>query len=86
MPVPDFAPLNPGYACYIFEMLTQHMLQDFGRYDTGGPEISRRWWRLSWNKKTDGIVKQICSKFSDAANAQLEGAEKRLSPAADAKP
>lgn len=72
--------------CYVFEVLTQHMLQDFGMYDTEGPEISRRWWKLGWTEKTDGVVRQICSKSRDAANAQLESAEKRLSPATDAKP
>lgn len=72
--------------CYVFEMLTQHMLQDFGKYDTGGPEISRNWWRLNWTQKHDGVIGQICSHIKGAAKAQLESAEKRLLTPTENKP
>jgi hypothetical protein len=61
-------------------MATQHKLQDFGKYDSGGRDASRRWWKVSWNDPTNGIVQQIASKFTEVARGQLESAEKRLSP------
>src|SRR5262249_20518653 len=64
--------------CYIFEVATQHMLRDFGKYDSHGPEISRRWWKRAWSEGAGKIATQISTKFSDAARLQLEGAEKRL--------
>lgn len=65
--------------CYIFEIVTQHRLQDFGKYDSGGPEASRRWWQINWSEKTSSIVEQISSKLSEIVREQLEAAEKRLS-------
>lgn len=66
--------------CYIFEIATQHLLRDFGRFEAYGPEASRRWWKVSWNGSTDNIAGQIASKFTETARGQLESAEKRLSP------
>jgi caspase domain-containing protein len=65
--------------CYIFEITTQHMLQDFGKFDTGGSELSRRWWKRAWTESTEGVVQQIAAKFDDATRKQLEDAETRLS-------
>lgn len=65
--------------CYIFEITTQHRLQDFGKFDTGGRELSRRWWKLAWTASTEGIVQQIAAKFDEAMRKQLEDAETRLS-------
>ncbi len=65
--------------CYIFEIATEHALQDFGKFDSGGPEVSRRWWKLTWRDKTDGIVKQVATKLTEVVRAQLESAEKRIS-------
>ncbi len=65
--------------CYIFEVATQHLLRDFGKYDANGPEASRRWWKVNWGEATDGIVTKISSKFTETVRGQLENAEKRLS-------
>ena len=65
--------------CYIFEITTQHMLQDFGKFDTEGGELSRRWWKLTRADSTEGVVLQIAAKFDEATRNQLEGAEERLS-------
>src|SRR5258708_34559892 len=65
--------------CYIFEVATEHLLRDFGKYDADGPEASRRWRKVSWSETTDGIVAKISSKFTDTGRGQLESAEKRLS-------
>jgi hypothetical protein len=64
--------------CYIFEVATQHMLRDFGKYDSSGPEISRRWWKCAWRNGSGTIASQISGKFAEAVRHQLENAEKRL--------
>ncbi len=65
--------------CYVFEITTQHLLRDFGKFDADGPEASRRWWKLSWAETTDGVVTQISDKLAKIVRGQLESAEKRLS-------
>jgi hypothetical protein len=64
--------------CYIFEIATQHMLRDFGRYDTSGPEVSRRWWKRVWADGTGTVVEQISTRIAEVVRQQLESAEKRL--------
>jgi hypothetical protein len=64
--------------CYLFEITTQHMLRDFGKFDAGGQEISRRWWKVAWSKTPEGVVSQIAAKLAEAVRTQLEEAEKRL--------
>ncbi|WP_025037437.1 caspase family protein [Bradyrhizobium sp. DOA9] len=66
--------------CYIFEVASQHMLTDFGKYDRDGIETSRRWWKIHWNATTNGVVEQIARKFGETVRTQLEEAEKRLTP------
>jgi hypothetical protein len=65
--------------CYIFEVATQHMVRDFGRYDPDGPEFSRTWWKCVWAEGTGGIVNQISAKIEKIVRQLLESAEKRLS-------
>jgi hypothetical protein len=72
--------------CYIFEITTQHMLQDFGKFDTGGRQLSNRWWNRAWTESTDDIVQQIAAKFDEATRKQLEDAETRLSKGSASAP
>jgi hypothetical protein len=64
--------------CYIFEAITQHMLRDFGKFDSSGQEISQRWWKADWLETTEGVIKQIAAKLDEAVRTQLEKAEERL--------
>jgi hypothetical protein len=64
--------------CYIFEATTQHMLRDFGKFDSSGQEISQRWWKADWLETTEGVIKQIAAKLDEAVRTQLEKAEERL--------
>ena len=64
--------------CYIFEIATQHMLRDFGKYNSDGQEISRRWWKRAWREGAGTIASQISKKFAEVVQNQLESAEKRL--------
>src|SRR5262249_9295564 len=45
--------------CYLFEIATQHMIRDFGKFDAHGQEISKRWWKVAWSGTTEGVVRQI---------------------------
>jgi hypothetical protein len=65
--------------CYVFEVATQHLLRDFGKYDAVGPEVSRRWWKCVWAEGTGTIADQISKKFAEVVSQQLESAERRLS-------
>ena len=64
--------------CYLFEIATQHMLCDFGKFDVNGQEISRRWWKMAWSATTKNVVRQIATKLAEVVRTQLEEAEKRL--------
>lgn len=65
--------------CYVFEVSTQHMLSDFGRYDEWGPEVSRRWWKLNWENFHHKVDEKIYEKISGIIQEQLDNAEKYLS-------
>jgi hypothetical protein len=62
------------------------MLQDFGKFDTGGRQLSNRWWNRAWTESTDDIVQQIAAKFDEATRKQLEDAETRLSKGSASAP
>ena len=64
--------------CYVFEVATEHLLQDFGKYDGDGNEITRRWWKLVWSEGVGTIAQQIAQKVATSVRQQLENAEKRL--------
>ena len=64
--------------CYVFEIATQHMLRDFNKYDSDGPEVSRRWWKRIWAEGTGDVAGQISTKIAEIVRQQLENAEKRL--------
>jgi hypothetical protein len=62
--------------CYIFEMLTQHSLRDWGIYDFDGEEIVRRWYKLNWTDDcdsiADGILEKICTAVQTSIDAALQ--------------
>lgn len=65
--------------CYLFEIATEHLLRDFGSFDSVGSEASRRWWKMSWRGSTKGVVSQISEKIAETLRGQLDSAEKRIS-------
>ncbi|MGD9830015.1 MAG: hypothetical protein AB7U66_14920 [Hyphomicrobiaceae bacterium] len=64
--------------CYVFEVVTQHRLHDFAKFDAEGIEVSRRWWKLNWFKSKHGVADQIAKALSGAVQEHLVEAEKRL--------
>lgn len=64
--------------CYVFEVATQHMLRDFGKFDDEGRELVRRWYRFKWTDSTDFVVAKISSKLAEIVRAHVESTIKRL--------
>jgi hypothetical protein len=64
--------------CYVFEIVTQHLLRDFGKFDTEGREVVQRWYKFRWGDRTDGVAIKISTKLGEILRGHLEGAAKRL--------
>ena len=65
--------------CYIFEMCTEHSLTDFGEYNGEGKEISRRWWKCSWDQETSEIVNKVVVNIDGAVRGLLAHTKQQLS-------
>jgi hypothetical protein len=64
--------------CYVFEIATQHMLRDFGKFDSEGSKVIQRWYKFDWRESTDGVVNKIASSFSEIVKNHIELAAKRI--------
>lgn len=64
--------------CYIFEIVSQHKLKDFGEFQTEGEEVVRRWHKLKWTESSDGVSTKIKSKLDEIVHEHLRQVEKRL--------
>lgn len=60
--------------CYLFEMLTQHSLRDWGTYDPSGEEIVRRWYKMKWTDDCESLVDGILQKINEAAQKSIDAA------------
>ena len=64
--------------CYVFEIGSQHSLEDFGEFSVKGDEAVRRWHKFDWSEKTDEVVTKIVSKLNDVVQEHLESTQQRL--------
>ena len=64
--------------CYVFEMATQHMLQDFGKYNIDGSKVVQRWYKFDWKESTEGVINKIAKSLSEIVKAHIESTAKRL--------
>lgn len=64
--------------CYVFEVATQHMLRDFGKYDAEGTSAVRRWYKFEWDESTDGVVRNIIATLTDVIQKHIDSILKRL--------
>lgn len=64
--------------CYVFEIGSQHSLEDFGEFSIKGDEVVRRWYKFDWSEKTDEVVTKIVSKLNDVVQEHLESTQQRL--------
>ena len=65
-------------SCYVFEVVSQQKLKDFGEFQTKGKEVIRRWYKFKWTETTDGVVAKIKSKLDEVVREHLEQTEKKL--------
>jgi len=64
--------------CYVFEMLSQHSLLDWGQFDSQGSELVRRWYKKGWTESPDKLVDQIFAKLHDAIQENVDSTAKIL--------
>jgi hypothetical protein len=65
--------------CYVMEMLTQHLLRDWGVFDFEGTEVVRRWYKLKWTDPCDFLVDNIFDKLRSAVQESVDAAARALS-------
>lgn len=72
----SFAPsLN---TCYVFEYLMSHELSDWGKYDGGGVEAKRRWYRFAWGDDFDAVVSKITANLGEHIDDDIASAINRF--------
>ena len=64
--------------CYVFEVIAQHSLEDFERYDEEGQGIVRRWYKFGWDENPDGVVDRVVAKLKEVVRDHLERTQQRL--------
>jgi hypothetical protein len=64
--------------CYVFEMLSQHSLLDWGQFDSQGSEVVRRWYKKGWTESSDGLVEQIFAKLHEVIQENVNSTAKFL--------
>jgi hypothetical protein len=64
--------------CYVFEVATQHMLHDFGKYDEDGTKAVQRWYKFDWKESTDGVVRKITDTLANEIRTHIENTAKRV--------
>ena len=64
--------------CYIFEVVSQHSLKDFGEYDDEGDKIVRRWYKFQWSDYSDRVVANIALKLDEIVREHLERTKQLL--------
>ncbi len=76
---PSAATISSLEICYVFEVATQHMLHDFGKYDVDGTKAVQRWYKFDWKESTDGVVRKISDTLAMIVLNHIENTAKRLS-------
>ena len=64
--------------CYIFEVVSQYSLKDFGEFDEEGDEVIRRWYKFQWSDNTDHVVTKIILKLDEIVQEHLEHTKQLL--------
>lgn len=59
-------------ACYIFEVVTRHALNDWGAFEPEGHEVNRRWYKLGWNESTDGMVEKFRAFLQETIDGHVQ--------------
>jgi hypothetical protein len=62
----------------VFEVATQHMLHDFGKYDIDGTKAIQRWYEFEWEESADDVIRKISDTLSGIVKSHIENTAKRL--------
>jgi hypothetical protein len=62
------------------EMLTRHLLTDWGVFDSEGVEVVRRWYKQPWTDSSEGLVEKIWQKMKDTLQENIDTAVKLRQP------
>jgi hypothetical protein len=65
--------------CFVFERLTRHDRSDWEDFESGGREMTRRWYRMTWDADLSSLVEKIASNVEEHAQQHIEAVAKRLS-------
>ncbi len=65
-------------SCYVFEVVTQNTMSDFGKFYGEQHEVVRRWYKCEWTDDTDSVVNNISSKLTEIVKEHIENTIKRL--------
>jgi hypothetical protein len=66
-------------SCYVFEISTMHIRNDWQSFDEKGSEINRNWYQRPWNEKNDWLIAGICDRLHVAIQKHVETTAQRLS-------
>jgi hypothetical protein len=58
--------------CYVFEVATQHLLQDFGKFNSDGSKVVQRWCKFNWRESTDGVVNKMSNSLSGIVKTHID--------------
>jgi hypothetical protein len=64
--------------CYVFELLTEHLLRDWEEFDTNGTETVRRWYKMKWTDPCDALVDKIFEQMRQAVEKGVASAARAL--------
>jgi hypothetical protein len=64
--------------CYVFELLTENVLRDFGVFDTSGKELVRRWYKMKWTDSCDSVVSKVLGEVKIVVEKSVASASRAL--------
>jgi hypothetical protein len=64
--------------CFVFERLTRHRRSDWEDFESGGREVTKRWYEMAWDDNLAVLVEKVASNVEEQARAHVDAVAKRL--------
>jgi hypothetical protein len=64
--------------CFVFERLTRHQRSDWEDFESGGREVTKRWYEMAWDDDLSHVVEKVASNVEEQARTHVEAVAKRL--------
>ena len=64
--------------CYVFELLTEHLMRDWEEFEMEGTEIVRRWYKMKWTDPCEDLVDKIFDQMKQAVEKSVASAARVL--------